>query len=117
MQRIIFSFFLIISFTQIFAQLTVEKIMQDPKWIGTSPSSPQWSVDSKTLYFDWNPEKTTADSLYYITLSNKTPVKATVKEKQDRILANTIIYNIERTAYTYDKDGDIFYTNIKTGLT
>jgi len=91
--------------------------MQDPKWIGTSPSSPQWSVDSKTLYFDWNPEKTTADSLYYITLSNKTPVKATVKEKQDRILANTIIYNIERTAYTYDKDGDIFYTNIKTGLT
>ena len=58
-------------------KLTVEKIMRDPKWIGTSPSGPQWSADGKTLFFNWNPDKATSDSLYYITTGNKIPVKAT----------------------------------------
>jgi len=36
-------------------KLTVEKIMRDPKWIGTSPSNPMWSVDGNLLFFNWNP--------------------------------------------------------------
>ncbi|MEI9943481.1 MAG: prolyl oligopeptidase family serine peptidase [Chitinophagaceae bacterium] len=110
---------LLFLFASLYSQekLTVEKIMRDPKWIGTSPSGIQWSTDSKTIYFNWNPDKNVSDSLYYITLANKTPAKATVAEKQNRISANAIVYNLERTAYTYDKDGDIFYTEIKTGKT
>ena len=34
--------------------LTVEKIMKDQKWLGTSPSNFRWSADSKKIYFDWN---------------------------------------------------------------
>ncbi len=98
-------------------KLTVEKIMRDPKWIGTSPSSPQWSVDGKTIFFNWNPEKALADSLYYITLDNKTPVKATVTQKQNLLSGNALQYNKAKTAYLYGKDGDIFYTEIKTGKT
>ena len=41
------------------AQLTVEQIMRDPKWIGTSPSEIFWSYDSKAINFRWNPEKIT----------------------------------------------------------
>lgn len=96
-------------------KLTVEKIMRDPKWIGTSPSAPQWSIDSRTLFFNWNPEQAISDSPYYITLTRKTPVKATPEEKQNRISTTTITYNTDRTAYTYNKDGDIFYTDSKTG--
>ena len=98
-------------------KLTVEKIMRDPKWIGTSPSSPQWSVDGKTLFFNWNPDKATADSLYYITLDNKIPLKATVFQKQELLSANAIVYNKNRTAYAYIKDGDVFYTDIKLAKT
>ena len=98
-------------------KLTVETIMRDPKWIGTSPSSPQWSVDGKTIFFNWNPEKASADSLYYITLDNKTPVKATVPQKQNLLSANALQYNKTKTAYLYGKDGDVFYTEIKTGKT
>ena len=58
------------------AQLTVEKIMRNPRWIGSSPINPQWSQDGKYLYFRWNPDKALADSIYYISLANKTPVKA-----------------------------------------
>lgn len=98
-------------------KLTVEKIMRDPKWMGTSPSSPVWSQDGSTLYFLWNPDKAPADSLYYITMANKVPVKATVAQKQFLNVQNNYTYNTARTAYVVAKDGDIFYTELKTGKT
>jgi dipeptidyl aminopeptidase/acylaminoacyl peptidase len=115
--------FLLLFFTlTIFSQtkldkLTVEKIMRDPKWIGTSPSGPQWSADGKILFFTWNPDKANADSLYFITTGNKTPVKATVEQKQNLLSANSLLYNKAKTAYLYSKDADIFYTDLKTGKT
>ena len=87
--------------------------MSDPKWIGTSPSNPFWNADGSQLYFDWNPEKAPSDSLYYVTSENRIPVKATVQQKQNVIRANSIVYNLERTACLYQHDGDIFYKEIK----
>jgi len=118
LRKLAFLLLLFISF-QSFSQqksdkLTVEKIMRDPKWIGTSPSGPSWSNDGSTLYFFWNPNNEPADSLYYITLPNKIPVKATVAQKQNYLPINAFVYNPSRTAYVYAKDGDIFYTEIKT---
>ncbi len=97
--------------------LTVEKIMRDPKWIGTSPSSLQWSADGKALYFNWNPEKATSDSLYAIALTAHQPVKLTPEQKRDLLTNNALTYNTSRTAYVYGKQGDIFYTDVKTGKT
>ena len=82
-------FFLILfagsfAFGQSLAPLTVEKIMRDPKWIGTSPSDPLWSADGRTLYFKWNPDMAPADSLYYITSENKIPQKQ--RYSKNRIL-------------------------------
>lgn len=98
-------------------QLTVEKIMRDPKWIGTSPSSISWSNDGNTLFFNWNPDRNPADSLYYITLTNKVPAKASIAQKQLLDVENNYNYNQQRTAYVYSKGGDIFFTDVKTGKT
>jgi dipeptidyl aminopeptidase/acylaminoacyl peptidase len=98
-------------------KLTVEKIMRDPKWIGTSPSNISWSNDGKTVYFSWNPERATSDSLYYITLDNKTPVKATVAQKQNLATFGNTIYNNARTAYIYSGNGDVFITELKSSRT
>ena len=97
--------------------LTVEKIMRDPQWIGTSPSNPYWNDDGSKLYFDWNPEKAPSDSLYFISIKNKIPKKATVQEKQNVLSDNSIHYNLNTTAFTYEKDGDIFYKELKSGKT
>jgi dipeptidyl aminopeptidase/acylaminoacyl peptidase len=94
-------------------KLTVEKIMRDPKWIGTSPSGAYWSHDGNYLYFLWNPDKATSDSIWYITKDNKIPVNATVAQKQNLVSANALVYNISRSAFVYTKDGDIYYTQIK----
>ncbi len=99
------------------AALTVERIMRDPNWIGTSPSNPQWSADGKFLFFNWNPDQNISDSLYYITNENKSPVKASVQQKLTSVLANSIEYNRLKTGYVYAKFGDVFFTDIKTGKT
>lgn len=97
--------------------LSVEKIMRDPKWIGTSPSNLQWSNDGQQLFFNWNPGKAAADSLYYITLTNHVPAKATPQQVQELNSTGTYVYNLLRTAYVFSKDGDIFYGDVKTGKT
>ena len=98
-------------------KLTVEKIMRDPNWIGTSPSNIQWSNDGKSIYFNWNPENALADSLYYVTLNNKTPVKVTPAEMRALRATGNYVYNTSRSGYLLAKDGDIFYTESKTGKT
>lgn len=119
MHRILF-LLLTISTIQTNAQetlgkLTVEKIMRDPKWMGSSPTATQWSADGKLLFFYWNPDNAPADSLYYISPKNNVPTKATTLQKQLFLPDNNIVYNNQRTAYTYAKEGDIFYTDLKNG--
>ena len=98
-------------------ELTVEKIMRDPRWMGSSPSNISWGQDGQTLYFNWNPDNEAADSLYYITLSNRTPAKASRQQKTTPDFQSNYIYNQSRSAYLYAKDGDIFYRDIKSGKT
>jgi len=96
-------------------KLTIDKIMRDPKWMGASPSNPYWSNDGKYLFFRWNPDKSASDSLYYITKDNFTPRKATIDMRQNTLRASSVFYNNARTLFTYSKDGDIFFSDIKSG--
>src|SRR5204863_4698467 len=94
-------FFLLISFTsfsQKLDKLTVEKIMRDPKWIGTSPSNVYWNADGDSLYFNWNPDNLPSDSVYFITLTDHHPVKASAQQKQNIIPDYSTTWNTNRTA-------------------
>lgn len=94
--------------------LSVEKIMRDPKWIGSSPSQLQWNRTGDTLYFNWNPEQKKADSIYFITLKNKTPQKASAIQMQGMMRNENFIYNEARTQIVYEKNGDIFLLDVKS---
>ncbi|MFC5411027.1 prolyl oligopeptidase family serine peptidase [Larkinella bovis] len=98
-------------------QLTVEKIMQDPKvWIGTAPSGIFWSEDSKTIYFNWNPTKAKGDSLYKITVSgDQKPLKVGPTERYTLPPATGGIYNRTHTLKLYEKEGDLFLLDCKPG--
>ena len=97
-------------------KLTVEKIMRHPSWMGTSPSAPQWASDGN-LYFNWNPNRGPADSLYFISKIDPEPRKASLAQKQNLVWENSKVYNQLRTAYSYAHNGDIYYTVVKTGKT
>lgn len=102
---------------QTLEKLNVEKIMRDPKWMGTSPSNPYWDNDGQQLYFSWNPDKAPADSLYVITPANRTPVKVAAKKVAALNSTGNYLYNSNRTAILYSKDGDIFLVDVKTNKT
>jgi len=61
-------------------QLSVEKIMQDSKWMGNFPSDVQWSLDGKRVFFDYNPENNPSDSVYYINIKKPDVIKKATKD-------------------------------------
>lgn len=97
--------------------LSVEKIMKDPAWIGTSPSNLNWSADGTTLYFNWNPENAPSDSLYAITIQSTQPKKVARADRKSIVYDKDVTYNLARTQYTYAKEGDIYLVDIKSGKT
>src|SRR5690349_27688 len=104
----------LITYAQL-SPLTVDKIMRDPKWIGSSPSNLQWTADGKQLLFNWNPNKATTDSLYYITPTATTPQKSTWEFRKAVVTENQIRYNTAHDQYVYAQDGDVYLVHIKTG--
>lgn len=102
-------------FSQSLTPLTVEKIMQDPTWIGSSPSNPQWSADAKTLYFSWNPDKAGADSLYAILMDQQLPQKVPVEQIPHIVFSAVALYNRAGSAYTYSSAGDIYLKDAVSG--
>jgi dipeptidyl aminopeptidase/acylaminoacyl peptidase len=97
-------------------KLTVEKIMQDPKWIGISPSNVHWSEDGKWIYFNWNPEGAISDSLYKVSPNGGKPQKVSPKERQ-LLPSRYGDYSKDWMKKVYAKNGDIFMQNIKNGNT
>ncbi|WP_374760210.1 S9 family peptidase [Dyadobacter pollutisoli] len=104
-----FTLLLLITYSQAqtLAPLSVEKIMRDPKmWIGTSPSDITWSDDSKTIYFNWNPDKNAADSLYGYNIADKKISKIAPADRKT-LPGRNGIYNRLHTLRLYEKNGDI----------
>lgn len=115
MQKVLLLALFVLASTHLVAQLTIEKIMQDPDtWIGTSPDNLSWSEDSETLYFTWNPDHQKSDSLYKITLTDRIPRKVSVQEKQERISAFPSAYNSDRTKKLYIKNNNLFLLDLQT---
>ncbi|MGJ7031999.1 alpha/beta fold hydrolase [Niabella hirudinis] len=90
--------------------LTVEQIMRDPKWMGTSPGDNiAWANDGRSLFFNWNPDRNPADSLYRVTIADKTPHKLALNEQLQVVYEYQLRYNSKRSAAVWTKDGDIYY--------
>ncbi len=94
--------------------LTIEKIMSDPKWIGSSPGNVFWSEDGKHVFFYWNREKAANGSLYMISKSGGIPKKVPIS-LQKKLPSRRGNYNRIRTKKVYEKNGDIFLLEIKNG--
>ncbi|WP_184547566.1 S9 family peptidase [Mucilaginibacter sp. FT3.2] len=113
----LFTLLLLAGSTGAYAQkldtLTIEKIMRDPKWIGVSPSNIRWSDDSKKILFNWNDGKTGPDELFAITPGSITPQKVSIAEQ--RSLPANGSYNKKHTQKVFEKGGDLFLEDIKTG--
>ncbi|MBJ7880954.1 S9 family peptidase [Gelidibacter salicanalis] len=116
------SFFFSILFSALFinvyaqqSDLSVEKIMQDPQWMGTFPSNIKWDQNSSAIYFDYNKDGDPADSLYRIRLKNSKSIeKVSWTEEKDTDFARGT-YNKAQTKKVYAKSNTLVLFDIKSG--
>lgn len=96
------------------SSLSVEKIMQDPSWMGTFPGNARWGEDSKTIYFQYNLDQDPSDSLYKIAVNNLQSIeKVTIKEEQS--LPPSGDYNAKRTKKIYSEAGALIMYDLRKG--
>jgi len=117
MRKIYLLLFTITSITICKAQLTVEKIMRDPKWMGTQPSNINWSWDSKQIFFSWNPDGNISDSTYTYNLTTKEISKVKYSDIALHNAMSNGVYNSTLTQMVYMYKGDLFLLDIKTNKT
>jgi len=114
--------FLIVAFLASFtvsaqSDLSVQKIMQDPNWMGTFPSNVEWNEQSNTIYFDYNPEQNVSDSLYKIRLQNPSEIEKVSLEEIKSKVSPYGDYNAKRTQKLFTKSGDLYLHDIKKNNT
>ena len=110
------SLFWIFSLAQAQTPLSVDYIMRDPKWMGTFPSAHFWSSTSKQIFFNYNPEKNLADSLYKIdAVAGAKPIKVSVQE--ERTLKKEEIYSADESLKLFKKGNQVLLQDVKKGKT
>jgi dipeptidyl aminopeptidase/acylaminoacyl peptidase len=96
--------------------LTVDYIMRDPIWMGTFPSGHYWSADSKQIYFNYNPEKNPADSLYKMDAVVGAKVTR-VPWQEEKTLRKEDIYSADKSLKLYKKGNQVLLEDVKKGKT
>ena len=93
--------------------LSVQKIMRDPKWMGTSPDGFRWAADSKTIFFNWNPENKDKAQPYKVVVASEKVDKA-ANDEAEKSSGINYVYNIDKSLGLLEKGGDVYLTNVKS---
>ncbi|MCH7399496.1 S9 family peptidase [Belliella sp. DSM 107340] len=118
MRKLSFIVFVLFNFSLIgFSQeeLTVEKIMKDPKWMGNFPSNVNWDDQGKHILFNYNPEGNPSDSLYKIAVNKTGAIEKVSLEEQRQFIPRFANSNKDQTKKIFVKDGEIILYEITTG--
>ena len=117
MKRLFICFLLAGSYAlqaQELGSLSVEKIMRDPKWMGVSPSNIQWEENSRTVYFNWNPDQVKEDPLYQISVDKRKPQKVN-EDLVKKLNKGSVSYSKDRSKVLFERNGDIFIMSVSSG--
>jgi len=96
------------------SSLSVEKIMKDPKWMGTFPSNAKWSENGKSLYFNYNLAGDPADSLYKIDLNNPSLISKVTFKEINSFIPSSAVANQDNTKKVYAKNNELYLYDIKS---
>ncbi|MUP44978.1 S9 family peptidase [Gramella sp. BOM4] len=96
------------------SDLSVEKIMQDPAWMGTFPNSVRWGIQSENVYFEYNPEGNPSDSLYRINVKNPKNIQKVNLAEGRELMPRGGDFNDSRSQKIYTDNGDLFLYDMKS---
>lgn len=94
--------------------LSVEKIMQDPKWMGTFPSDIKWDDHSTFIYFKYNRDNDPSDSLYRIAINKINTIEKVSWKTEKKLVPFGGNYNNNKTQKVYAKNNTLKHYNLTT---
>ncbi|RAV30066.1 S9 family peptidase [Sinomicrobium soli] len=94
-------------------QLTVEKIMQDPRWMGTFPSDVRWDDHGEVLYFKYNRDNDPSDSLYRINIKSPGTIEKVHAREAVALVPETGSYNKDRTKKLFTEGKSLFIYDLR----
>jgi dipeptidyl aminopeptidase/acylaminoacyl peptidase len=95
-------------------ELTLEKIMADPDWLGRQPERPYWGDASDFVYYDRKEEGSEERRRYRISVDGGEPQQIEI-EDLGRVDYGDGVWNPSRTRKAYSRDGDLFVKDLTTG--
>jgi dipeptidyl aminopeptidase/acylaminoacyl peptidase len=95
--------------------LSVEKIMKDPKWMGNFPSNIKWDDKGDKIYFDYNPEGNPADSLYKININNLSQIEKVSLAEKKKLIPSNADENKAKTQKVFTQSGDLILVDMASG--
>lgn len=87
--------------------------MQGEKFVGYLPENIQWGDNSQEVFFSWNPDADTLRSTWSASVPGGQPQEVPL----DRLgmLSFSGNYNADRTAKVFEKWGDIYLLDLRSG--
>ena len=94
-------------------EIDLKTIMQDPSWMGVSPSLIGWDEQGKHLYFSDRNEVYYSDSLFKINASTKF-VQKIHRSEASVASGNPLLYNSKRTKRVTSEGGKLQLIDVKS---
>lgn len=91
--------------------LSLPEIMKGNEFIGHSPTSIDWTMDGKSIYFEWNPNNNPGTSSYQYSLATKKISEIPVTEPLPTLNNGEAL---EKTEY-FLENGNLYSFNRKSG--
>ena len=92
-------------------ELTLEKIMSDPDWIGRSPESWYWGDDSNTVFYMQKQQGNPLRDLFKTSTSDKNPEKVALADLH-RLSDRHAQLNKDKTKEVYTYQGNVFVKDL-----
>jgi dipeptidyl-peptidase-4 len=94
--------------------LSIERITTGPSLTGTSPASPQWSPDSRTLAFSWNPPGAAGRTLWLVDRDGTTPRRLLPADNTTSLGA--FLWTPRGDAIVFAQRGDLWRVTVPGGV-
>jgi dipeptidyl aminopeptidase/acylaminoacyl peptidase len=96
-------------------EITLEKIMSDPKWIANSPQRASWLPNSKEIVYAQNKAEGSLKDTFVMSVDDANAVKQSLSELHKSQLSS-ITYNTDKSLAAYTYKGDVFVLEVKTNV-
>lgn len=97
------------------AELSLERIMADPDWLGRQPENPYWADDGRSVYFERKVAGSQERRLHQVALDGTALREYGAGERHQADFRGGV-WSADRRLKAYARNGDLFVKDVDAGV-